>query len=101
MSKLNVPINEIKPQAVHTIKHNPMLPEYLRAAVGLTNIPLPIITLINTLTAAIRPMLRLSPPLCGCSTPFLLAPETYLASMNVNKLQSRDEVSSFKIIFKN
>lgn len=53
-----------------------MLPEYFRAAVGLTKIPEPIMTLIITFTAAIRPMLRLSPPSSAFSLFFLLAPET-------------------------
>ncbi len=55
---ITLPINEITPHAVHTTKHIPILPEYFRAAVGLTKIPEPIITLIITFTAAIRPMLR-------------------------------------------
>lgn len=42
-------------------RHNPMLPEYSNAAVGLTNIPDPIITPIIILTAAKRPMFCFNP----------------------------------------
>lgn len=57
-----LPNNEIIPHAVQTIRQNPMLPEYRKAAVGDTNIPDPIITLIIILMAAKRPMPRLRPP---------------------------------------
>lgn len=60
-AKHNAPNNEIIPHTIHTTKQNPTLPEYFRAAVGDTKIPDPIITPIIMLTAAIRPIPRLSP----------------------------------------
>lgn len=70
------------PHAVHTIKHIPMLPEYFKAAVGLTKIPEPIMTLIITFTAAIRPMFRLSPPSSAFSLFFFVAPERQKVKKN-------------------
>lgn len=60
-AKQRAPKKETTPHAVHIIKHRPIEPEYLRAAVDETKIPEPIITLIMTLTAARRPRWRLRP----------------------------------------
>jgi hypothetical protein len=52
---LFLPSSEITPQTVQTVRHAPILPEYFNAACGEMKIPLPIITLRITLTAARSP----------------------------------------------
>lgn len=60
-----IPSNDIMPQTAHTVKQSPILPEYLKAAVGDMNIPDPIITPIIILTADNRPIFRFNPT-CSC-----------------------------------
>lgn len=69
-AKHKAPIKETQPHAAQTTSVNPTLPEYLNAAVGVTNTPEPMITPMMILIAANRPIVRSGPPVLTAAAGF-------------------------------